>query len=258
LDLDKNGRPDLLIEDLDVWLPGQPTTFRVKSLGASTPALTLKTTLNGKSAETPFVVAGDHLEATFTGGEPRWINYRVCAGATCSEPLVVASPTTPIAFARKKAAFVPSDFVAPGPPALSGYVWNILEPDILEPDYAALLDRSAGTPPTNITKAEDYGELKRHRWEFQHHTAFAYGVLSPDGQTELGCVYINPSPKQGYEATVRMWVTKQGADAGLEPVLEKTVRDWVKAKWPFKTVAFPGRDISTTEWNALPAVVATN
>jgi len=151
---------------------------------------------------------------------------------------------------------VPSDFVAPGPPMLNGSRWNILEPAILDPDYQGLLDQVGRKGPVTITKPDDYGELKRHRWEFQHHTAFAYAVLSLDGQTELGCVYINPSPKQGYEATVRLWVTKQGADAGLEPVLEKAVREWVKAKWPFKTVAFPGRDMPMEQWSALPAVAA--
>jgi hypothetical protein len=100
------------------------------------------------------------------------------------------------------------------------------------------MDRADRSSPMTITRAEDYGELKRHRWEFQHHTAFAWGVLSPDKQTELGCVYINPSQKEGYDATVRLWVTRAGAEAGLEPKLEKAVREWVAAKWPFKNVEY--------------------
>jgi hypothetical protein len=110
-----------------------------------------------------------------------------------------------------------------------------------------------------ITKAEDYGELKRHEWEFKNHSAFAYGILSPDKQTELACVYINPSDKQGYDANVHYWVTKAGADAKLDPVLDKAVREWVKTKWPFKSPGYPGRDMTQTQWNALPAVkVGTN
>ena len=111
---------------------------------------------------------------------------------------------------------------------------------------------TAAPGPVTITKPQDYGELKRHEWEFQHHTAFAYGILSPDKQSDLACVYINPSTKAGYDATVRIWVTKQGAAAGLDPVLEKAVRAWIAAKWPFKKVAYPGRDMPMTEWNALP------
>ena len=40
--------------------------------------------------------------------------------------------------------------------------------------------------------------------------------------------------------------------AALDPVLEKTVRAWIAAKWPFKKVAFPGRDMPLSEWNSLP------
>jgi YVTN family beta-propeller protein len=253
VDLDKNGSPDLLVEDLDVWFPGQVTKFRAKPLSeAAGTSFTLKTSLNGRKADVPFVKMGDEYVASFTASEPRWIHYSVCASARCSDELVVASPTTPIEYALKTVEFTPAAFVAPGPPRIGSYVWNILEPAILAPDYQALLDQEGRSGPVTITKPQDYGELKRHRWEFQHHTAFAYGILSPDKQSELGCVYINPSTKTGYDATVKLWVTKQGAAAGLDPVLEKAVRAWVAAKWPFKKVAFPGRDMPMSEWNSLP------
>ncbi|MGE0392165.1 MAG: hypothetical protein AB7I25_02795 [Vicinamibacterales bacterium] len=254
LDLDADGTPDVLVEDVPVWFPGKPVTIHAKPLTAkASGGLVLKAWLNKKKVETSFGRSGDALAATVTFGEPRWIHYAVCAGAKCTPELVIASPTTHPDFAAGTARFAPETFVAPGPPQLAGYVWNILEPEILKPDYQALLDRDGR--PANAsggTLAEDYGELKRHRWEFQHHTAFAYGVLTPDRQEEQACVYINPSPKAGYDATVRLWVTKQGAAAGLEPKLEKAVRAWIAARWPFKKVAFPGRDMPMSEWNALP------
>jgi hypothetical protein len=52
------------------------------------------------------------------------------------------------------------------------------------------VDRADRKGPITMTIADDYGELKRHEWEFQHHTAFAYGILTPDKQSELACVYI--------------------------------------------------------------------
>jgi YVTN family beta-propeller protein len=254
-DLDADGKPDVLVEDLAVWFPGQKTTFRMKPLTAGAGAsFVLKTRLNGKTADVPFVATGDHFEAAFTGEQPRWIHSAVCTPAgKCSEDLVVASPTTSLDLALGKARFMPPTFAAPGPPRVGDYVWNILEPTILAQDYQALVDRAGRTTPMTSTVAEDYGELKRHEWEFQHHTAFAYGILSPDMSSQLACVYINPSPKAGYDATVRLWVTKQGAAAGLEPLLEAAVREWITSKWPFKAVAFPGRDMPMTEWNALPA-----
>lgn len=240
-DLDADGKPDLLVEDVRAWFPGKPTQFRMKPLtGTAGSEFILKTTLNGKTADVPFVKAGEYFEATFTGDAPRWIHYSVCArgrqgsgeaGSKCSQEIVVASAAS--------VPFVPPTFAAPGPPRVGNYVWNILEPTILAADYQALVDRADRTAPINSTIAEDYGELKRHEWEFQNHTAFAYGILTPDKQTELACVYINRSTTPGSDATVRLWVTKQGREAGLEPILHKAVREWVTAKWPFKAVAFP-------------------
>ncbi len=254
-DLDGDGKTDILVEDVAVWFPGEPTKFRVKLLNtAIKEQLTLKAFLNGKSATVNFVKQGDEYAATFTGNEPRWIHYAVCAQGTgmCSPELVTASPTTSLAFAKGKARLVPPDFLLPSMPQIKDYAWNILEPTILSPDYQALLDRAGATGPTSITKAHDYGELKRHEWEFQNQTAYSWGILTADKTQELGCVYINPSKKQGYEAQVRIWVTRQGAEAGLEPVLEAAVREWIKTKWPFQKVAYPGRDIPMPQWNALP------
>ncbi len=253
-DIDGDGKIDILVEDLPLWLPGLQTKFHAKVSNPAVGELVLKATLNGKTSEVPFVKSGDQLEATFVGDAPRWIHYSVCAKAMakCSEDLVVASPSTPLPYAMKKALFVSDTFLAPGPPQIGSYVWNHLHTMILKQDYQALVDRAGRTGPMNSTLAEDYGELKRHEWEFQNNTAFAYGILTPDKKLEVACVYINPSPKEGYDATVRFWVTKQSVEAGLEPKLETAVREWVKAKWPFKKVAYPGRDITMNDWNALP------
>ena len=40
-------------------------------------------------------------------------------------------------------------------------------------------------------------------------------MLTPDGETELGCVYVYPSKKAGFDAVIRLWVTE-------------AVRSWVR------------------------------
>jgi len=237
-DLDGDSKPDLLIEDLATFIPGEPVRFRIQSLsGASN--FTLKT----DRGEALFTKLGTEWTATLTQSEPRWIHYSVCIAGTskCSPELVVASPTTTNAYATGKAKFVPDDFMAPPPPTVGEYIWNILEPELLTQDYDALVHVAGRSGPMKITKEEDYGELKRHRWEFQHMTSFAYGVLTADGSEEVACVYVSPSKKEGYDATVRLLMTERGAREGLEKVLVEKVREWVKASWPFKKVDYAGR-----------------
>ena len=54
-DLDVDGKPDLLAEDLATFLPGEPVAFHIKPLNSKLgSAFTLKTELNGKKAETTF------------------------------------------------------------------------------------------------------------------------------------------------------------------------------------------------------------
>lgn len=252
-DFDGDGKPDVAVEDVTVWLPGEPVRFRMRVLNAKfAGAFMLKASNNGKATTAKFEKQGEDMVATYIGGEPRWIRYSVCAASgACTADLVTASPTTAVAYAKGKARLVPPDFLLPSMPDLGGgLVWNILQPSILDPDYQALLDRAGG--PIKSSKDEDYGELKRHEWEFQNQTAYSWGVLTADRKSELGCVYINPSKKAGFDAQVRIWVTKQGEAMGLEPKLVAAVQEWVKAKWPFKQVAYPGRDVPMEKWNSLP------
>ena len=254
-DLDGDGKPDLLVEDLETFIPGEPVHFHMKLVNpAMGGKFTLKTALNGKTAENTFTENAGEWTATLPSSEPRWIHYSVCVtdSTMCSPMLVVASPTTSVAYATAKAQFVADNFMAPPVPEIAGYTWNILEPEILKQDYAALNHVSASSGPITITSDEDYGELKRHRWEFQHRTSFAYGILTADSGEEVACVYVNPSKKEGYDATVRLLLTTRAEKENLQPILEQKVREWIKTSWPFAKVAYPGIDVSMADWNAMP------
>jgi hypothetical protein len=246
----------VLVEDLVTFMPGDAAVFHAKLLNPAVgDHLAFAAALDGERPElTPFEASGDELVATLERTEARWIHYFVCVTGShmCSPVLVAAAPTTTKAFATSKTRLVPETFMVPPPPAVQGYVWHILEPEILKQDYQFLMDQSA---PLKITLDEDYGELKRHRWEFQHQSAFAYGILTPDGKEEVACVYVNPSKKQGFDAMVKIWVGQKGAQQNLEPLLKEKVREWMQANWPFKKVAYPGGDISMSEWNGLPDAV---
>jgi hypothetical protein len=105
--------------------------------------------------------------------------------------------------------------------------------------------------PVGLTLEEDLIDLGWHQREFLSRRSFAYTVVSLDETRVLGCVYINPTRKRGYDAEVYLWARETKLGTGLDAILYDTVRLWLKNEWPFKGAAFPGRDIDWGIWNAI-------
>jgi len=115
-------------------------------------------------------------------------------------------------------------------------------------DYAAWsssIDHICSTPgyaggswPHPMTLEENLGDLVGHAKDFAARTGFTYTVLAPDqdDDTVIGCVYIYPSERSEYDARVRSWV--RAADAILDPLLYRTVADWLEVAWPFERVDY--------------------
>ena len=108
--------------------------------------------------------------------------------------------------------------------------------------------------PDDMTLEQNLIDLGWHQKEFQIRTSFAFTVVSLDEARVLGCVYIDPSTKVGYEAEVTMWVRADEFVTGLDQALESTVRRWLTDAWPFTRVSYPGRDMPWSAWDALPNV----
>jgi hypothetical protein len=113
--------------------------------------------------------------------------------------------------------------------------------------------RNTKWPRQGISDADARRDMENEQARFQGRKSFAYSVLTPDGKRERGCVYVYPSSVPGYDAVVRMWVTKAEYDAGFDAQLYKWVTDWVRKDWPFEKVAYPGRTIEWDRWNAIVA-----
>ena len=64
----------------------------------------------------------------------------------------------------------------------------------------------------------------------------------------LGCMYIYPSDNPNYDAVIIMWVRKSEIANGLDKILFSSVKKWIHEKWPFKKVAYPGREVSWNEF----------
>jgi hypothetical protein len=167
------------------------------------------------------------------------------------------------AFAQPAApTFVPAGFDVPRLHKSSGYQLVPLGPELARHDYEAYMSSiehlqqtfsmSTRWPHANLTMAEAMKDVEGEKARFEARRSFTYAVLTPDGAKELGCVYVSPSRKQGYDAVVRVWVTKAQYDAGLEKTLIPEVKAWLAERWPFTRVAWVGREVTREAFAALP------
>jgi hypothetical protein len=76
--------------------------------------------------------------------------------------------------------------------------------------------------------------------------------MGPDERVQLGCIYLVPSHKQGFDVAVATWVRASEVPGGLDEELYGTVRCWLAERWPLDRVAWPGRELPWEEYDALP------
>ncbi len=142
------------------------------------------------------------------------------------------------------------------------YQLRPLGPKYAKQDYAAYMSSiehlqqtftfSKSWPHANLTMEEAVKDVEGEIKGFEARRKFTYAVLTPDESIELGCVYVSPSPKEGYDAQVRIWVIASEAKTGFEKTLYTDVRAWLKAAWPFSKVAFIGHEVSRDDYQKLP------
>lgn len=162
--------------------------------------------------------------------------------------------------AVKKPSFVATDFKIPTLVQTAGFKLVPLGPELVRVDFDAYMSsidhlqktftRSTAWPHKDISDADAMKDMETEQARFQKRESFAYAVLTPDGRRERGSVYVSPSPIDGYDAVVRLWVTKAEHDAGFDAELYAWVTQWIRKDWPFAKVAYPGRAIDWSSWDA--------
>jgi len=109
-----------------------------------------------------------------------------------------------------------------------------------------------GWPPATMTAEQDRDDLAHHEDEMRRRASYNYALLDT-GETELlGCVYIDPPEKVGADAEVSWWVVDAMLGSDLESELDAFVPRWVSVDWPFLAPRLVGRDLSWSDWLALP------
>ncbi len=183
--------------------------------------------------------------------------------ALCPASAAWAAENSAAAVTAPKAPFVAPDFRVPVIVEAQGFQLVPLGPPLVKIDYDAYMSsiehlqktftRSTDWPRADLTDADAMTDMQTEQGRFQRRESFAYAVLTPDGSRERGSLYVSPSPVAGYDAVVRMWVTKAEYDAGFDAELYAWATAWVKTAWPFKRVAYPGRAIEWAAWDAMVA-----
>ena len=111
----------------------------------------------------------------------------------------------------------------------------------LKETYSAIWDSDW---PEGLTIEEDLIDLGWHHREFTLRYSFAYTIMSPDESLCLGCVYINPCRKIGYDAEVSMWARSSELVNNLDSELYSCIKKWIDEAWPFSRTTYPVRPIT--------------
>ena len=106
-------------------------------------------------------------------------------------------------------------------------------------------------PSKDLSLEQDLIDLGWHQKEFQKRRSFTFTVVNLDETKVMGCLYIFPTEKIGYNAEITMWVRQSAYEENLDPILFVTVKNWISEKWPFKKIGYPGRELSWEEWNSI-------
>lgn len=147
-------------------------------------------------------------------------------------------------------AFVPDTFVVPTGLVAPGFRLEPLGPQHNEADYAtwtSSIDHIKATPgfadwdwpDASLSIDDNLADLVEHQQDFAKRIGFTYTVLDPTDGDVIGCVYIYPARRSGFDVQVRSWVRRDHAD--LDEPLWRAVSDWLAADWPFETIDYAPR-----------------
>ena len=173
---------------------------------------------------------------------------------------VTSAPIAHVA-AQSPTPIVPDDFKIPARLETAEFRLRMLTVNDVVKDFEAVVTSAQhlkkvfpdGTWPDGLTLEQDLIDLGWHQKEFQNRTSFAYTVVTLSESRVLGCVYVNPTRKRGYDAVVLLWARQSELAGGLEERLTDAVKQWIAKEWPFRSVAYPGRGISWEDYRKLPS-----
>jgi hypothetical protein len=141
---------------------------------------------------------------------------------------------------------IPTDFTPPARAEGAGFHLRMLSVHDVIKDFDAVVSAAShirgamdphSTWPDGLTVEENLIDLAWHQREFTIGHSFAYTAMNTDESRCLGCGYIYPSDRPGYDTEAFYWAREPEFDATLGTTFRALV-----ARFPFTRTAFPGRD----------------
>ena len=165
----------------------------------------------------------------------------------------------PEALAQSGRPFINETFVVPQALETDEFRLRMLTVNDVVKDYDAVMSSAkflkgiwpGSQWPDGLTLEQNLIDLGWHQKEFQRRRSFAYTVITLDETRVIGCVYIDPTLKRGYDAEVYLWARESAMGSPRDVKLYEVVNEWLRKEWPFENVAFPGRNVDWTAWNAI-------
>ena len=156
--------------------------------------------------------------------------------------------------------FVDPGFVVPKKLETDEFRLRMLTVNDVDKDFDAVMSSAEHVKsvwpdsnwPDGLTLEQNLIDLGWHQKEFQRRSSFAYTVVTLDETRVIGCVYIYPTRKRGYDAEVYLWARESAFGSPADSRLFDVVEKWLADEWPFETAAFPGRTITWNQWNGIP------
>jgi hypothetical protein len=140
-------------------------------------------------------------------------------------------------------SFVPADAVIPLELVTEQFRLEPLGPQHNDADRAAWMSSiphiqatpgfvGGDWPPGDGMPAEaNMRDLVGHAADFTARRGFTYTVLDAGSGAIIGCVYLYPAKREGYDVRVLSWVTAAHAD--LDAPLAEVILEWLERDWPF-------------------------
>ena len=143
------------------------------------------------------------------------------------------------------AQLVPDSFDPPKTFRTQTYQLVPLGPAVAELNFKAYMGsidhirkaQGGNWPRPGLTMEDQAKDMAGEKAQWDGRKSFPFAVLTLDGTKELGCFYLRPSPKDGYDVAATMWTIQEEFDKGFEDQLYKDMKAWLASAWPFRKVA---------------------